>query len=79
MSTQNLKNKSPYELLFQKIPKFSKFHAFGCLCYPWLKPYNPTKLQPKSKPCVFIGYASLQNAYKCLDVSSGRVYVFKTC
>ncbi|GMP89176.1 hypothetical protein CsSME_00040856 [Camellia sinensis var. sinensis] len=34
----------------------SGYKIFGCRCYPWLRPYTSHKLQPKSIPCVFIGY-----------------------
>lgn len=26
-------------------------HVFGCLCYPWLRPYCPPKLSPRSQKC----------------------------
>ncbi|KAJ9553098.1 hypothetical protein OSB04_017143 [Centaurea solstitialis] len=35
---------SPYQFLFQKLPNYSKLKSFGCLCYPWLRPYSPHKL-----------------------------------
>lgn len=65
----SVKNKSPCELIFKDTPKYNKLKPFGCLVYLWLKPYNPTKLESKSKPFIFIGYTSLQNAYKCFNVS----------
>lgn len=75
MPTPVLKNKSLYEVLFNTIPNHNKLKTFRCLCYPWLKPYFPNKLQDKSKPCIFIGYAYRQNGYKCLDVTTNRIYV----
>ena len=33
------------------------------------------KLQQKSKPCVFIGYSLNHQGYKCLDLSTRRVYL----
>ncbi|PKU74822.1 Retrovirus-related Pol polyprotein from transposon TNT 1-94 [Dendrobium catenatum] len=71
-STQNL---SPYHMLYQKPASYAHLKIFGCLCYPWLKPYNPSKLSSLSTPCVFIGYATTQKGYRCLDPKSGRVYV----
>ncbi|KAI5411059.1 hypothetical protein KIW84_056273 [Lathyrus oleraceus] len=67
--------KSPFELLFHLKPDYSKLHSFGCLCYPWLKPYMQNKLQPRSKPCIFLGYSMSQHAYICLKPLSNRVYV----
>ncbi|XP_033131783.1 uncharacterized protein LOC103828783 [Brassica rapa] len=65
---------SPYQKLFGQTPNYEKLRVFGCLCFPWLRPYTDHKLQPRSKECVFIGYSLTQSAYYCLDVSTGRVY-----
>jgi len=56
-------------------PKFSFLRVFGCACWPNLRPYNKHKLQFRSKRCVFLGYRTIHKGYKCLDVSSGRVYI----
>jgi hypothetical protein len=50
-------------------------HIFGCACWPNLRPYNKHKLQFRSKQCVFLGYSNLHKDFKCLDISSGRVYI----
>ncbi|RVW91741.1 Retrovirus-related Pol polyprotein from transposon RE1 [Vitis vinifera] len=47
---------------------------FGCLCYPWLRPYTSHKLESRSSPCVFVGYSPTQSAYLCLDTSTARLY-----
>lgn len=57
LPTPTLSNKSPYHCLFGSPPNYLKLRSFGCLCYPWLKPYTSHKLDPKSKPCIFIGYS----------------------
>ena len=36
----------PYQILFQKIPLYSSFKVFGCLCFPYLGPYMKNKLLP---------------------------------
>ncbi|KAL4570627.1 hypothetical protein LXL04_026286 [Taraxacum kok-saghyz] len=48
--------------------------SFGCLCYPWLRPYTTTKLQPKSTPCLFLGYSASKSAFKCYDLTMHRLY-----
>ncbi|WKA12723.1 hypothetical protein VitviT2T_030082 [Vitis vinifera] len=70
-----LKHQTPFESLFQQLPNYDKLQAFGCLCFPWLRPYPDHKLDIRSKPCVFIGYSNTHNANKCLDLSSNRVYI----
>jgi hypothetical protein len=42
---------------------------------PNLRPYNTHKFDFCSKRCVFLGYSLAHKGYKCLEVSSGRVYV----
>ncbi|KAJ0099515.1 hypothetical protein Patl1_20748 [Pistacia atlantica] len=73
--TPLLQNKSPFEVLFGQRANYLKLRKFGCLCYPLTRPYNAHKLQPKSIPCIFIGYSQTENAYKCMDPLTGQIYV----
>ncbi|GKC11143.1 integrase, catalytic region, zinc finger, CCHC-type containing protein [Tanacetum coccineum] len=41
-------DKTPYELLHDKLPDLSFFHVFGALCYPTNDSENLGKLQPKA-------------------------------
>uniref|UniRef100_A0A2N9IXE5 Integrase catalytic domain-containing protein n=1 Tax=Fagus sylvatica TaxID=28930 RepID=A0A2N9IXE5_FAGSY len=74
LPTPILSNKSPWELLFKSKPSISHLKAFGCQCFPLLTPYNSHKLQPKSVPCIFVGYPSNSKGYICFDPSSHRFY-----
>lgn len=74
LPTPVLYNTSPYQKLFNTTPNYHKLRTFGCLCFPWLRPYAPNKLENRSIPCVFIGYSLTQSAYLCLDPTSGRIY-----
>ena len=67
MPTQNLAFQIPFQNLHGHAPNFHKLRIFGCLCFPWLKPYESHKLDDRSKPCVFFGYSLTQSAYLCLD------------
>ncbi|KAK0588253.1 hypothetical protein LWI29_036741 [Acer saccharum] len=75
MSTPVLNHQNPFRVLFGTDPNFHKLRVFGCLCYPWLRPYTSHKLQPRSKPCVFVGYSTDHSAYLCLDRLTNRVFV----
>lgn len=75
MTTPVLANSSPFQALFQTPPNYSKLRTFGCLCYPWIRPYGTNKFTPRSTPCVFMGYSLTQSAFLCLDVSNSRVFV----
>ncbi|KAL9241494.1 hypothetical protein vseg_015603 [Gypsophila vaccaria] len=74
LPTPTLQNHSPYFSLFEKEPNIHKLHSFGCLCFPWLRPYTTHKLQPRSIQCVFLGYSLTQSAYLCLDPLTSRIY-----
>lgn len=65
----------PFKKLFYCVPYYRKLKGFGCLCYPWLRPYTSSKLQPRSKRCVFLGYSVSQAAYRCIDLVTRRIYV----
>lgn len=62
MPTPVLGHQSPYQKLFGAAPKYEKRKVFGCMCFPWLRPYNNHKLEGKSTPCVFLGYSITQSA-----------------
>ncbi|KAM1024520.1 hypothetical protein ACFX2C_037789 [Malus domestica] len=66
---------SPWQSLFQKAPDYTSLKVFGCCCFPWLKPYTSSKLDPKSTPCVFLGYSLNHKGYLCLNPSTNRLYI----
>ena len=66
---------SPWEKLYSKPPPFPALKAFGCAYYSFLRPFNKNKLQPRSKPCVFLGYPPLSKRYICLDPTSNKIYI----
>lgn len=66
---------TPLEKLFSKTPSVQALKSFGCACYPFLRPYNKHKLQPRSTPCVFLGYPPLSKGYICLDPASNSIYI----
>ena len=74
LPTKTLHNTSPYYQLFQKQPNYEKLRSFGCLAYPWLRPYTNHKLESRSKPCIFVSYSSSQSAYHLLDPLTNKIY-----
>lgn len=75
LPTYTLQWDTPYFRLHKRQPSYSSLRVFGCSCFPHLGPYVSNKLAARSVECVFIGYSPLHKGYKCLDPSSGRVYV----
>lgn len=43
--------------------------------FPYLRKYSSNKLEPRSAPCVFLGYGSQYKGYICFDPSTNRVYI----
>jgi histone deacetylase 1/2 len=70
-----IQNETPFERLFTNKIDYSFLRSFGCACWPNLRPYNTRKLQFRSTQCVFLGYSDLHKGFKCLEPSTGRVYV----
>jgi hypothetical protein len=69
------KQKSPFAKLFQISPDYKLLKIFGYECWPFLRPYNSTKLAFRSQSCVFIGYSKNHLGYRCLHIPSGKVYI----
>lgn len=69
-----LKYKSPLELLYKVKPHYLGLRVFRCPYFPYLRCYNTNKLSFGSSPCTFLGYATNQKGYKCLD-ANGRIYL----
>jgi histone deacetylase 1/2 len=75
MPTLVLVNQSPFDCLFQRPPAYHFLRTFGCLCFPFLRPYNNHKLNFRSSPCVYFGYSSSHLGYRCFDIESHRMYI----
>nr|GEX49171.1 hypothetical protein [Tanacetum cinerariifolium] len=56
--------KTPYELLHNKLHDLSFLHVFSALCYPTNDSENLGKLQPKADIGIFIGYAPTKKAFR---------------
>lgn len=72
--TPTLGNKSPFEILFQGSPNYTNLKNFGCLCYPWLKPYTRSKLDSQSRPWINLGPLYFQSGYACFDLIHNKIY-----
>ena len=75
LPTPILNNESPYQKLFGKPPSYANLKIFGCLCYPWLKPYTKNKLDPKSTPCVYLGVSQSHHAHLCFDPVQSKIFI----
>ncbi|CAN0824684.1 Retrovirus-related Pol polyprotein from transposon TNT 1-94 [Linum grandiflorum] len=73
--TPTLQYKSPYQCLYDSVPDYSFLKTFGCLCYPYLRPYTTNKMDFRSLPCIFLGYSSTHKGYLCYHQPNSRLYI----
>jgi hypothetical protein len=73
--TKLLSYDTPLHHLLGATPDYSNFRVFGCVSWPNLRPYNSHKLHLRSTRCVFFGYSNMHKGFKCLDVSTGHIYI----
>lgn len=58
---------SPYEMMFTEKRSVKHLKVFGSICYAHIPHFRRTKLDPKAKKCIFIGYDERKKGWKCLD------------
>lgn len=72
MSCKSLLMESPYYKLYAKQPDLKSLKVFGCVVYPWLRPYNVNKLQLRSEMCIFLGYSMGYKRVICYNPKTGK-------
>ena len=75
MPSHVIHNDTPFHKLFKNPIRYDMLRVFGCACWPNLRPYNNRKLEFRSRRCVFLGYSPDHLGFRCLDRSTGRIYV----
>ncbi|GJV35108.1 putative RNA-directed DNA polymerase [Tanacetum coccineum] len=75
MPSRTSTNKSPFKHIFKQSLDYSCLRVFGYLCFPHLRLYNRHKMDFRSTPCVFLGYSSSHHGFRCLDISTERLYI----
>ncbi|KAJ9558178.1 hypothetical protein OSB04_012792 [Centaurea solstitialis] len=66
--------KTPYHLLFRRIPNIDYFKVFGCPCFVLNETENRGKFGPKSDEMIFVGYSDCSVAYRVFNKKSRVVY-----
>lgn len=56
-------------------PDISHLKVFGSSCYPYLRPYNHDKLDPRTTQCVFLGYTLGFKGVLCYSISHNKIWM----
>ncbi|KAJ9550934.1 hypothetical protein OSB04_014979 [Centaurea solstitialis] len=59
--------KTPYHILFGRVPSVGHFKVFGCKCFVLNESDNRGKFGPKSDELIFVGYSESSIAYRVLN------------
>ena len=71
--SRNLDEITPFEARFGHKPDVSNLRTFGCKAYALNKEPGRSKLGPKSKPCIFMGYSDESKAYRLWDPAGRKI------
>ena len=72
-----LNKKTPFEMLYSKAPSYEMLKSFGRVAYASTLKRERSKLDPRARPCIFIGYAHSKKGYKLYDLNARMVFVSK--
>jgi hypothetical protein len=75
LPSKTIAHDTPLHKLFGTHPNYNSLKVFGWACWPNLHPYNPKKLDFRTKQCIFLGYSSSHKGYKYFDHTTGRIYI----
>ena len=73
--TAGVHRMTPEEAWSGRKPDLSHMKIFGCVCYVHVPDDLRTKLDVKSKKCVFIGYSLEQKGYRCYNPTTKELRV----
>ena len=70
-----LKTKSPYEILFGKVPSYDAIRVFGFLCYAHNQRHKGDKFASRSRKCIFVGYPFGKKGWKLYDLETHEYFL----
>jgi transposase InsO family protein len=71
--TSAVEGMTPFEAFTGQRPSLDHLHVFGCLAYVHVPDVKRGKLDPKSRPCTFVGYSTESKAYLFWDPAKKTV------
>jgi transposase InsO family protein len=73
--TPVLGNMSPYQKIYDQLPDINSFKVFGSLCYASTLTAHRSKLDPRARKSVFLGYTTGFKGYVLLDFHTCEVFI----
>jgi transposase InsO family protein len=73
--TPVLGNMSPYQKFYDQLPDINSFKVFGSLCYASTLTAHRSKLDPRARKSVFLGYTTGFKGYVLLDFHTREVFI----
>ena len=74
----NFSNTTPHEVLNGTKPDIHYMRVFGCDAYALVEPHKRTKLDPRAKKGIFLGYAEHQKGYQIYNPETGIMSVHRS-
>jgi len=65
-----IRNKCPYEILYNCILSFSNLRVFICMCFSSTLEENRNKLDPMAHKCIFLDFKEGTKCYIIIDIHS---------
>jgi len=69
--------KTLYELIYKSPPTYLNLKTFGSLCFASTLDSNRTKLEPRARKCIFLGYKNGIKEYIVLDTNNREIFFNK--
>ena len=66
---------TPYEAWWGLKPSLNHLRIFGCSAFIHAEKHTRTKLKPKSRPGMFLGYSEESKAYRIWDLTKQKVVI----
>lgn len=76
-SSSLLRGDTPHHLRIGKVPDLSHLRIFGSNRFYTVNKSKSKKLDPRSRPTVFVGYSSQSKGCKLWDLMSRKMIVFR--
>ncbi|CAL0329743.1 unnamed protein product [Lupinus luteus] len=73
--TRFLFNKSPYSVLYGRMPNINDLKVFGCLGYASTLLSHRRKLDKRARKCVVLGYRQGVKGYVLMDIDNHEIFL----